>query len=43
MPSPRMAVVYEKLYQAVCNQNMNRVLTATYEIFGTAAQEPVSA
>ena len=34
MPSPRMAVVYEKLYQAVCNQNMNRVLTATYEIFG---------
>ena len=26
MPSPRMAVVYEKLYQAVCNQNMNRVL-----------------
>jgi hypothetical protein len=28
-----MAMVYEKLYKAVCNQNMNNVVAATYEIF----------
>ena len=33
MSSPRMAMVYEKLYQAVCNQNMNKVIAATHEIF----------
>ncbi len=37
MASERMAMVYEKLYLAVCNQNMNRVISATYEIF----QKPV--
>ena len=34
MSSPRMAVVYEKLYKAVCNQNMNNVVTGAQEIFG---------
>lgn len=34
MASPRMAEVYEKLYKAVCNQNMNNVVAATHEIFG---------
>lgn len=34
MSSARMATVYEKLYKAVCNQNMNNVVAATYEIFG---------
>ncbi len=33
MASPRMAEVYEKLYKAVCNQNMNNVVAATHEIF----------
>ena len=34
MSSQRMAVVYKKLYHAVCNQNMNKVISATHEIFG---------
>ena len=34
MSSPRMAAVYEKLYKAVCNQNMNNVVTVAQEIFG---------
>ena len=34
MTSPRMSQVYEKLYKAVCNQNMNNVVTAAQEIFG---------
>lgn len=34
MASARMAAVYEKLYKAVCNQNMNNVVTAAQEIFG---------
>ena len=37
MASARMAMVYEKLYHAVCNQNMYRVITVTHEIF----QKPV--
>ena len=31
MSSARMAMVYEKLYHAVCNQNMNRVVTVTLD------------
>ena len=34
MASARMAAVYEKLFQAVCNQNMNRFIEATQSIFG---------
>ena len=30
----RMSIAYEKLFHAVCNQNMNRVVTATYEVLG---------
>ena len=33
MLSPRMAMVYEKLFHAVCDQNMNKVVTAIYDIF----------
>ena len=33
MASARMAMVYEKLYKAVCDQSMNNVITATHEIF----------
>ena len=35
MSSRRMAAAYEKLYHAVCNQNMNRVINALNEIFET--------
>lgn len=34
MASPRMAAAYEKLYKAVCNQNMNNVVAATHELLG---------
>ena len=34
MASERMALVYEKLFHAVCDQNMNKVVNAIYEIFG---------
>lgn len=34
MGTSRMAMVYEKLYKAVCNQSMNNVVAATQEIFG---------
>ncbi len=34
MTSPRMAMVYEKLYKAVCDQSTNNVIAAGYEIFG---------
>ena len=33
MSSERMALVYEKLFLAVCDQNMNKVVTAICEIF----------
>ena len=32
--SPRMAEAYEKLYKAVCNQNMNKVIAVTQELLG---------
>ena len=34
MPEKNMAMVYEKLYKAVCNQSTNNVVTAAHEIFG---------
>ena len=34
MPEKNMAMVYEKLYKAVCNQSTNNVVTAANEIFG---------
>lgn len=34
MSSERMAMVYEKLYKAVCNQSMNNVIKVAHEIYG---------
>ena len=34
MSSERMAMVYEKLYKAVCNQSMNNVVKVAHEIYG---------
>lgn len=34
MATERMSMVYEKLYKAVCNQNVNTVVQVAYEVFG---------